>query len=114
MDSFKTWLVEVGWKKMGPSLIKGALAALVGLIAAHQGILASMGINYDANGHTIDIDLDTLSGYVVVCGSGLLTALFTALQHHGVAAVTAAPQDGDLRASETTPIVAGNRKDDIK
>jgi hypothetical protein len=115
MDSFKTWLVEVGWKKIAPSLIKGALAALVGLIAAHQGILAHMGITYDPVGHTIDLDLDTLSGYVMVAGGGLLTALLTAMQHHAVAAVTGAPQDGDMRTATGIQVrLVGQRKDDPK
>lgn len=98
---------------MGPSLIKGALAALVGLIAAHQGILSHIGITYDPSGHTIDLDLDTLSGYVMVAGGGLLTAFFTAMQHHTVAAVVGAPQDGDMRTPNGVP-VAYQRKDDPK
>lgn len=112
MDSLKTWLVEVGFKKIAPSLIKGALAALVGLIAAHQGVLSHMGITYDPVGHDINLDLDTFSGYVMVAGGGLLTAIFTAMQHHTVAVVTNAPQDGDQRDTQTMPIVGGQRKDD--
>jgi hypothetical protein len=112
MDSFKTWMVEVGWKKIAPSLIKGAMAALVGLIAAHQGILAHLGITYDPNGHTIDLDLDTLSGYMVVAGTALLTAFFTAVQHHTGAAITNAPQSGDMRQLPTAPMVGGARKED--
>lgn len=114
MDSLKTWLIEVGFKKIAPSLITGALAALVGLLTAHKGILSSMGITYDPSGNTIDLHLNTLAGYLVVAGTGLLTAFFTAAQHHTVAAVTNAPQDGDQRQIPTDPTVGGSRKEDPK
>lgn len=95
MDSLKEWFIEVAVKKMGPSLIKGAIAALVGIMMAHQGVLDALGISYDKAGNTIDINLTTFSVWAVALLSGGATALFTALQHHTVAAVTGQPQSGD-------------------
>lgn len=95
MDSLKEWIIEVGVKKMGPSLVKGAIAALVGIIAAHQGLLDAIGVSYDAPGRTIDINLDKLTIWLVAGGTGLITAIFTALQHHTMAAVKGEPQSGD-------------------
>lgn len=94
MDSLKNWLIEVLLKKMGPSLIKGALAAGLGLLAAHQGVLNGLGITWDPSGHTIDIDLDALGAWALMAGSGSIMALFTGLQHHTVAAIADKPQDG--------------------
>lgn len=105
MDSLKEWVIEVGAKKLLPSLIKGAIAALVGLVAAHHGVLDAIGVSYDAPGRTIDINLDTFTIWLVTVGTGLLTALFTALQHHTAAAVTGQPQDGaHQRATDPAPV----------
>lgn len=112
MDSFKTWIVEVAWKKMGPSLIKGAIAAGLGVMATHQGILNSLGITWDAAGHVIQIDLDMFSTWAIMGGSGVIMALFTAIQHHSVAVVTGQPQDGDVRATPTQPLAGGERAGD--
>ena len=95
MDSLKEWIIEVAVKKMGPSLVKGAIAALVGLMLAHQGVLDALGISYDKVGNTIDINLTTFSIWAVTLLTGGFTALFTALQHHTVATVTGQPQSGD-------------------
>jgi hypothetical protein len=95
MDSLKEWIIEVGIKKMGPSLVKGAVAALVGIMMAHQGFLDALGISYDKPGNTIDINLTTFSVWVVTMMTGGLTALFTAIQHHTQAAITGQPQSGD-------------------
>lgn len=95
MDSLKEWIIEVAIKKMGPSLVKGAIAALVGILMAHQGLLDALGISYDKPGNTIDINLTTFSVWAVTMLTGGATALFTALQHHTVAAVTGQPQSGD-------------------
>ncbi len=107
MDSLKTWAVEVLIKKMGPSLVKGALAALVGLVAAHQGILASLGITADT--HTLTINLDTFSNWLLVAGTGGIMALLTAIQHHAAAAIEKKPQSGDLRQEPETPVPGGDR-----
>lgn len=103
MDSFKTWLLEVGLKKMGPSLLKTGLAALVGLLAAHQGMLTSLGIVYDATAQTVTLHLDALQTWLLAGGMGLITALMTASQHHVEAAVTGQPQDGSHERA-TDPI----------
>lgn len=99
MDSLKEWVIEVGVKKLMPSLVKGAIAALVGLFLAHKGVLDAIGVSYDATGRTIDINLDTLTIWLVTIGTGLITALFTALQHHTIAAVEGKPQDGTHQRS---------------
>lgn len=112
MDSLKAWLVEVAWKQMGPSLIKGALAALVGLVAANHGLLALIGLTYDPTQNTLNLDLDTFGKYILVIGTGGLTALFAAIQHHTTAVVTGAPQSGDQRQAPTVPEVGGQRKED--
>lgn len=106
MDSLKEWIIEVGAKKLVPSLVKGAIAALVGLVLAHQGVLDAIGVSYDAPGRTIDINLDTLTIWLVTCGTGLMTALFTALQHHTEAAVTGQPQDGTHQRATDPPKAA--------
>jgi len=115
MDSLKVWVVEVLYKKLGPSLIKGALAAVVGLVAAHHGALASIGITYDPTQNTLNLDLDTFGKYLLPLGAGFLTMGFTALQHHATAVVTGTPQSGDLRKmSPIDPVLGGQRKDDPK
>ncbi len=100
MDSLKEWFIEVAVKKMGPSLVKGAIAALLGILMAHQGLLDALGISYDKPGNTIDINLTTFSVWAVTAGTGLITALFTAVQHHTVAAVKGEPQSGDPALQE--------------
>jgi len=106
MDSFKTWLIEVAIKKMGPSLIKGAIAAGVGVMAAHQGLLNSLGITWDGSGHVIQIDTDILSSWLLVAGSGSIMAFLTAIQHHTVAAVVEKPQDGSHARVDDSPKAA--------
>lgn len=114
MDSLKTWLVEVGYKKLAPALIKGALAALVGLIAAHQGMLQVIGIVYDKAGNCLVIDLDKFANWMFVASSGGIMSLLTIIQHHTIAAVTQAPQSGDLRQIPAQPVIGGDRKEDPK
>ena len=113
MDSFKIWMVEVFAKKIGPSLIKGALAALVGYVAAHHGLLASFGLTYDPTQNTLNLDLDTFGKYLLIVGTGAITALFTALQHHTEAAIKNTPQSGDLRQLPEQPVLGGSRKEDL-
>jgi hypothetical protein len=115
MDAVKTWIVEVGWKQMGPSLVKGALTALVGYVAAHHGALALLGLTYDPTQNTLVLDMDAFGKYLLPLGAGVITASFAALQHHTVAAVTGAPQSGDMRKMEPDVLVTGGqRKDDPK
>lgn len=123
MDALKTWLVEVALKKMGPSLVKGALAALVGYLAAHQGLLEAWGITsgtwplrwtngQQPSGHVILIELDTISGSALVVVTGLIMSLFTAAQHHTVAAVVGKPQSGDVREGPEVLVEGGKRAED--
>lgn len=94
MDSLKTWFIEVAAKKMVPSLVRAVIAAGVGLLVAHAGVLASLGITYVAATQTITIHLGTLQDWLVMGGLGSITALLTALQHHTEATVTGKPQSG--------------------
>jgi len=88
---------------MGPSFLKGAVGALFVYLGAHQGLLNSLGITWDASGHTLDIDFDTLSAWVFTIGSGAIMAAMTAAQHHTAAAITGKPQDGaHQRATDGT------------
>ena len=104
MDEIKAYLIEVVGKKMLPSLIKGSIAALLGLLLAHQGVLDAIGVSYDAPGRTIDINLDKFTVWLVTGGTGVLMAIFTALQHHTVATIKGEPQSGDpkLEARRST------------
>jgi hypothetical protein len=112
-DSFKTWLVEVACKQMGPSIIKAALAAVTGYILAHAGALSAMGVDYDSVDNTIDISLNKLSAWALVAGPAGIMGLMTLFQHHATAAVTGAPQSGDKR-EDGAPVIDGQRKDDPK
>lgn len=113
MDSLKVWLIEVGLKKMGPSLIRAAIAGGLGLIAAHANVLANFGIVYDKVAGTITLHLDTLDVWLMTVGLGTITALLTAAQHHTVAAVTGTPQSGDVRKEPDVPVEGGKRETDI-
>lgn len=108
-------MVEVLYKKMGPSLIKGALTAVVGLVAAHHGALAMIGLTYDPTQNQLVLDLDALGKYLLPLGAGLLTMGFTALQHHSVAAAVGTPQSGDMRKiAPVDPVLTGQRAGDPK
>lgn len=114
MENFRTWLVEVAWKKMGPSLIKGAVAAGIGIMATHQGILNSLGITWDSSGHVIQLDTDILSNWMLAGGAGAIMALLSLISHHGTAVVAGAPQSGDVRKNPDVPIEGGTRQGDPK
>ena len=105
MNSLQTYLLEVGLKKIGPSVLGAAVAALLALAAAHQGILESWGVTTgtwplvwpagsEPSGSVILIELDTLSKTAIVAISGLVAAFIAATKHHVVAAVTGMPQSG--------------------
>ena len=103
MDAFKLWLVNVGIKQMGPSLIRAAVAWAVAIVAAHQGMLTTFGVIYDASAHTLTLHIDTLQGWMLGGGLGLITAFLTAAQHHTTAVVTGAPQDGSHQRATDAP-----------
>ena len=87
MDKIKEYLIEVVIKKMGPSFVKGAIAWLCVYLGAHQGLLNSVGITYDAAGHDLNIDLDALGMWAFTIGSGAIMAMLTAAQHHASTAI---------------------------
>lgn len=87
----------------------------MGFIAAHQGLLAGLGLTYDPTQNTLNLDLDTLGKYLLIVGTGGITALLTAIQHHTEATVTGTPQSGDMRKIEPIlPVQGGQRKEDPK
>lgn len=125
MDALKTWLIEVALKKIGPTATAAGISALFGLLAAHQGLLEAWGITFGTwplqwaagsvpSGHVILIELDTIStGLLALLAAGA-ASIFAASQHHVVAAVTGAPQSGDVRTTPPQPVIGGERKDDPK
>lgn len=123
MESLKTYLIEVGLKRLGPSFVKGAIAALVGFLAAHQGILETWGVTLgnwplawpagqEPSGRVILIELDTLSATAMIVFTGLAMTFLTAMQHHTTAAIKGKPQSGDLRTEPSPSITGGDRKED--
>ena len=94
MNDFKTWVVQVGVKKLGPSFLRAAIASIGLFMAAHAGLLSALGVVYDSVSHTITLNLDTLSTWVIAAVPGLITALLALIQHHTVAAVNGTPQSG--------------------
>lgn len=116
MDSLKTYFEEVLIKEVTPSVIRGMLAGLVGLILAHQAVLAKMGMDYDSMTWDLVIHLKKVAAWLTVMAStGGVTGLLRIMQHHTVAAVTGAPQSGDMRKMEPVePVLNGQRKEDPK
>lgn len=112
IDNLKTWLVEVGIKKMGPSLIKGAMGAGLAYLAAKQGLLAQFGVVYDAAAQTLTLHLDTLQGWILASGTGLIMASLTAAQHTTTAVITGKPLSGDVRETPAQPVEGGARAGD--
>lgn len=123
MDSLKTYLIEVVLKKLGPTAAAAGISALFGLLAAHQGLLEAWGITFGTwplawttppSGHVIVIELDTIStGLLTLLAAGA-AAFVAASQHHVTAAVTGAPQSGDLRQAPPLPMQGGSRPGDPK
>lgn len=103
MDSLKQWAIQVGLKKFGPSLIRAALAGLTGILLAHSGMLDKYGISYDKATDTIIWHLSALKEWIDLTGLGLIAGLFTVAQHHTVATVTGAPQDGSHQRADDQP-----------
>lgn len=112
MDKFKTWVAEVAWKKMGPSLIRGAISSLVVYLAAHAEVLATLGIVYNSSLNQITISLNQTSGALLILGGGLVTAIVSGAWHHTTAVVKGAPQSGDMRETPNVPTEGGQRSTD--
>lgn len=90
----KDWLINVGLSKFGPSVIRAALAGLTGLLLAHAGVLAKLGVVYDGTAHTVTLHLSALQEWLDVSGLGLIAGILTIGQHHVVAAINGTPQTG--------------------
>lgn len=91
-NSVKMWAIQVGIKKMGPSLVRAALAWILALVAAHEGLLAAFGIVYDQAAKTLILHVDTLESWLLGAGLGLITASLAAVQHHAGTAVEKAKE----------------------
>jgi len=100
MDAIKLWLINVGIKKLGPSFIRAALAWVIALIAAHEGMLATFGIIYDKAANTVTLHIGTLEGWLLGAGLGVITAALTAAQHHTESVITKKPDE----PAETTEV----------
>lgn len=85
MDTIKKWLLNVFISKAVPSFVRAGIAAFGVVMAAHQGLLTSMGIMSSANSHQIIINLDKLSDWLIFAGPGGITALLAICQHHVIA-----------------------------
>lgn len=119
-DSLKTWVIEVAFKKLGPTAAAAGISALFGLLAAHQGLLETWGITFGTwplswasgqqpSGHIILIELDTISTAAIALLAAGVSALLAAAAHHTTAAVTGEPQSGDMR-KVVIPVVDDQRK----
>lgn len=90
MGNLKAWLIEVGIKHMGPSLIRASIAWVVALMAANAGLLATFGIVYDKVANTVTLHVGTLETWLLGIGLGLITASLRAAQYHTGSAIVKA------------------------
>lgn len=94
LTTVKTWLLEVALKKLVPSLLRGALAAMAAFLMAHANVLAHFGVSYDSAKEVLSVDFGTLK---VILGSLMVGGIASALrlvQHHTEATVKGEPQAG--------------------
>jgi len=96
LDKIKDYIFNVALKRYVPIATMAGIGALGTLLAAHQGLLESWGVNYIAdwssawlNAHQITgpvllIELDTTSTAVIALVIGLATFASRAVEHHVV------------------------------
>lgn len=117
MSALKSYLLEVGLKKLVPAFIKGALAASLAFLAAHANQLQTWGITSGTwpliwapgqapTGHVILIELDTLSASAIVLLPGLAISILALIQHHAAATIKGQPQDGEHQRATDPPKAA--------
>lgn len=122
-ENLKTYAVEVILKKIGPTAMASGIAALFALLAAHQGLLEQYGITFGVwplvwpsgqqpSGHVILIELDTVSTAAIALLVTLASSIMAAANHHATAAVTGAPQSGNVRTEPEQPVQGGQRSGD--
>lgn len=123
LDSIKTYFAEVIARKVVPAALASAVAAIGTFLLAHASELEKYGVTYYQNftgtfngtpptGALLIIEFDTLTkaaAVAAIAGIGLLMAFLT---HHTVAAVTGAPQSGDVRVEPPQPVAGGARATD--
>lgn len=123
-DEMKTYFAEVIARKVVPAAIASGIAAVMTFLLAHTEILQKYGITVWNNfagifppgqaptGDILIVEFDTLKKGTAALAIMGVTAFMAWLTHHSVATVTGAPQSGDKRVEEPTPLVGGERKDD--
>lgn len=105
IDQMKTWMWEIGLKKLGPSAIRAAILGIASWLIAREGFLTSYGIVSDAAARTLTIHWDQVSSALIVGLPAIIAVLIKLTQHTTAAAVTGAPQSGD-------PILEQRRAED--
>lgn len=95
IDQLKTWALEIGIKKLGPSAIRGAVLGIASWLIAKDGLLSSYGIVSDAAAHTTTIHWDQVSTALIVGLPAIIAAVIKLTQHTTTAVITGAPQSGD-------------------
>jgi hypothetical protein len=100
IDSLKTWAIEIGLKKLGPSAIRAAILGIASWLIARDGLLTSYGIVSDAAARTTTIHWDAVSSALIVGLPAVIAVIVKLTQHTTTAAVTGAPQNGDPMQQE--------------
>lgn len=126
MDNLKTYIAEVVARKVIPSALASAVAALGTYLIAHTEILAQYGITFwhgfsgvfpasqAPTGDILVIEFDTLEKGVALLAITGIGAAMAFLTHHTEATVTGAPQNGDKRVNAPMTVTGGQRQGDPK
>lgn len=121
MDWIETYLIEVVGKNLIPKVAAAAIAAAVGWLLSHAGMLEAWGVTTgtwplhwtsEPTGPVTVIEWDTLTVAGGAGLMGLLTLIAGIVMHHGKATVAGTPQSGDLRKTPDVPLSGGNRAGD--
>lgn len=99
MDSFKTWLIEIGIKTAGPSAIRGAILGISAWLLAKENVLSAYGIVSDAALHTTTIYWDKVSVALVLGLPAAIAAIIKVGNKHANTAIksVATPPQGDTQ-----------------
>ena len=114
MDTIKTYFMQVVVKNIAPKVSAAVISAGITFLIAHQEFMQQMGITYYSafdgkwlglppTGKLIIVELDTLSVWGGLALVGLATGIWAWFQHHAVATVTGAPQDGSHQRATDPP-----------
>lgn len=100
LQNAKTYLLEVGVKRLGPAVLASLVSSGMAFLAAHQGLLDSWGISFGQwpncwnpadppTGYVILIDLDILSKFALASIVALFFGAGALAAHHGAQAINA-------------------------